>query len=297
MLKVIFSSETQEASSNDRSSSNLQLVEGALIVALFALAIALQLKFFRAFAPTGPRPFFSLKETFGAFLLFISIQFVFFPLLVTTILLWGQGIDHQLPSVSQESQGWWNISAITVVAASLFAYCYLLRNKTRLLFASMQPIRDITIGISTWLIAYPLVVALSQFMTLLLSDYLGYNLVDQTAVKQIKLTYEYKTLFIITTIYVIFIVPLLEELLFRGFLQTTLKNFVSPILAILITSTIFALFHFSLNQGMNNLVIISSLFLLSLFLGYLRERQGNIISSYALHSCFNALSVLMIFIL
>jgi membrane protease YdiL (CAAX protease family) len=93
---------------------------------------------------------------------------------------------------------------------------------------------------------------------------------------------------------VIGIVPVLEELLFRGFLQGAFRRFFSVRTAILFSSFIFALFHFSLGQGVNNMTILVSLFILSLFLGFLKERQGNLWGSIAMHMTFNAISVAMI---
>jgi membrane protease YdiL (CAAX protease family) len=96
--------------------------------------------------------------------------------------------------------------------------------------------------------------------------------------------------------------PILEELFFRGLLQTALIEqgwgFVprevpdisyrpSPAHrwgAILITSLVFAAVHASLEQGL-------VLFVLSLGLGYLYERTGNLWAPITLHFLFNGINL------
>lgn len=119
---------------------------------------------------------------------------------------------------------------------------------------------------------------------------------DQTAVAHMKTSLQYPELFIPTLLAVIFLVPVLEETLFRGFLQTALAQKVGAMKAIIITAALFALFHFSEGQGVNNINILVTLFVFALFLGFVRERQGNLWPSIALHAFFNAISVLMIFL-
>ena len=62
----------------------------------------------------------------------------------------------------------------------------------------------------------------------------------------------------------------------------------------MIASLIFAAFHFSTSQGLNNIELLVSLFVLSCFLGFLYERQESLLASMALHATFNAISILAI---
>ncbi|GAF76601.1 unnamed protein product, partial [marine sediment metagenome] len=62
--------------------------------------------------------------------------------------------------------------------------------------------------------------------------------------------------------------------------------------AILLSSFFFAAFHFSILQKWSNVTILVTLFVLSIFLGLLYERQKSLLSPIVLHSTFNFFSVL-----
>jgi membrane protease YdiL (CAAX protease family) len=90
--------------------------------------------------------------------------------------------------------------------------------------------------------------------------------------------------------------PILEEVLFRGVLQTALLATVTPMLgtqrqpaarlvAILVTSAAFALLHPDTTWP--------SIFCLSVALGYLYERTGRLTAPIILHAAFNAANVAM----
>ncbi|MEG0037325.1 MAG: CPBP family intramembrane glutamic endopeptidase [Victivallaceae bacterium] len=97
---------------------------------------------------------------------------------------------------------------------------------------------------------------------------------------------------IITTVLVI---PFTEELLFRGFLQSWLRK-KGRTFAIITTSLIFAGLHFSPSQADGNFILIPSLFLVSLFLGLVYEKEKNLLAPYLLHALFNLSHALMIII-
>jgi len=84
--------------------------------------------------------------------------------------------------------------------------------------------------------------------------------------------------------------PIIEEILFRGFLQSWIRQHLGSKQAILITSLLFAFFHYSPEQGIANITIIASLFVFSLFIGFVYEKQGMLASPIMLHSLFNAIN-------
>ncbi len=155
-----------------------------------------------------------------------------------------------------------------------------------------QKFVDVLIGSATWLIAYPWVLVVGQFLGIVL---LFFNVEpsEQVAVQRVQQVISDPKAMILTSFAVIMIIPVIEELLFRGFLQTYLKGLLGVTKSIIITSIVFSLFHFSVSQGMNNLRIIGSLFVLSCYLGFIRERQCSLLSSIALHGTFNGVSILM----
>jgi len=84
------------------------------------------------------------------------------------------------------------------------------------------------------------------------------------------------------------VVPVLEELMFRGFLQTTIRSFIkaanAPWLAIAITSWLFAMLHADASHW-------PALFLLGACMGYSYEKSGSLFRPIFIHAIFNATSV------
>jgi uncharacterized protein len=264
-----------------------EAAEFAALLSLFCITISYFFGLFKLVPhPSSP---IRKKECFQVFCLFLAIQFILLPSAIHFGLFWMS--PSSLSTV--EIQGWSNIFALCIIFCALAAFCYYKWEVVKMLFQSKNPLHDVFIGCSVWLVAYPIIVCLSQLMTLIFTDYWGFSLTDQLAVRQIKAIVDYPTLFTATAIMVIFVVPILEELLFRGFLYTALRRSFSSLSATVMSSFVFAFFHYSFSQGINNINILSSLFVLALFLGLLRERQGNLLGSIALHSAFNAISISM----
>lgn len=156
---------------------------------------------------------------------------------------------------------------------------------------------DIWSALYAWVLAFPLVLFLSQaleFIVLKLFD--ATHLPDQIAVKFLKSTFESPLYFGMAVISIIFLAPLIEETLFRGFLQTYIRQHIGSRQAILITSVCFSLFHYAAGQALGNISIIPPLFILSLFLGFLYEKRGSILAPMILHGSFNAVSVINLYL-
>lgn len=156
---------------------------------------------------------------------------------------------------------------------------------------------DVWTAFYAWILAFPLVLFLSQLFELLVFKIFQVSQVpDQIAVKFLKSTFENPLFFLLAILSIIVLAPLIEETLFRGFLQSYIRKHLGPKQAILITSVCFSLFHYSAGQGLGNISIIFSLFILSLFLGFLYEKQGSILASMVLHGSFNAVSVFNLYL-
>lgn len=80
--------------------------------------------------------------------------------------------------------------------------------------------------------------------------------------------------------------PLAEEVLFRGLLQSCLRKYMDVWPAILVSSVIFAVIHFSVPDS------VLPLILLSLGLGWLYESTGRLVAPILLHALFNTMSIL-----
>ena len=157
---------------------------------------------------------------------------------------------------------------------------------------------DIWFALFAWSIAFPLVLFFSQALELLIYSIFNIkSLPDQVAVKFLKMTFENPVYLLLSVTSIVVLAPIVEETLFRGFLQTFIRQHLGSRQAVLITSALFSFFHYSSEQGLGNIPIIGSLFILALFLGYLYERQGSLIAPMALHASFNAISVMNIYFL
>ena len=78
--------------------------------------------------------------------------------------------------------------------------------------------------------------------------------------------------------------PVVEELVFRGFLQTGLRRmFAKPWTAIIVTGFLFGLMH--------SVQVALPIALMGCFFGYLRERSGGLLIPIAAHVLHNSLTV------
>lgn len=87
--------------------------------------------------------------------------------------------------------------------------------------------------------------------------------------------------------------PIIEEIIFRGLLQTGLRHCTGVNhrwLVIAIASVLFTAIHLGVEP-----IAIPGLFVLSLGLGYVYERTGSIWTSMLVHAAFNALNIAAVF--
>ena len=158
--------------------------------------------------------------------------------------------------------------------------------------------QDFRFAMIAWLVSFPLVIFINQ-----LADYLLHTLFqvpilpDQLAVRFLKMTFQTPLYLFLTVITIVIAAPLIEETMFRGFLQSFIRQHLGPKSAICITSFCFSFFHYSPEQGLANISIIISLFILSCFLGFTYERRGSLAAPIALHGFFNAINVLNLYFL
>jgi membrane protease YdiL (CAAX protease family) len=197
---------------------------------------------------------------------------------------------------------WLNFLSSFFILAFIAIYCSTLprnvawkiwRRSDRAFF-----IQDIGFASLSFIIAFPIVIFINETLDLIISRFFHIvELPDQLAVRFLKMTFEYPRYFFLSLVSITVFAPMLEEVLFRGFLQSFIRQHLGVKSAILITSLCFSFFHYSPEQGMSNISIIGSLFPLALFLGYVYEKQGSLFASMILHACFNSISVLNLYFL
>lgn len=234
--------------------------------------------------------------------------FILMPLVIVPIVSWlgfsiffGELIPLTALKPGSPFALWINILAVGGSFLGVAAYTHRLSHEKHIQVwrsgafeGFKKTVKDIFMGFIALVLCYPWVALLIQISLLL--NYLFFNLkeVDQEAVKILKALQGKELLFISMTLDVVLIAPILEEMLFRGYLQSWFKSIWGVKAGILISSLLFTLFHFSAAQGIQNLAVLSVLFVLSLYLGYICERQQSLFASIGLHVFFNLTSVLRI---
>jgi uncharacterized protein len=269
-----------------------------LIFGLFTFSIAWLNGFFKPFK-ASTLPYVTGFEVLMGFILFVLTQVVFVPFLIEGIYYLFTGevlLERQLGSIPS---GW--ISSLSILGGFLSVLVVYLRipQERRQPILQQYPgkfLSNVKMGIIGWFISFPLVMAFNQIISILVLLIFKQSMVDQSAVRHLRGLLEHPFLFSLTTLEIVTLVPFTEELLFRGFLQSWLKRKLnSATIAIIFSSIVFALFHFSISQGISNIELLSALFLLSCFLGFLYEKQRSLWATVSMHAFFNLISVVMIF--
>ena len=148
------------------------------------------------------------------------------------------------------------------------------------------PIKDALIhGIRGWLTVVPFVLLISLIMNSLVDNQNGSNPLLEIVLNN-KNYLSFILLFLTTT----FLAPLFEEIIFRGILLPTLARDFGKIAGIIVSAFIFALAHLSLGE-------MPPLFVLGLGLGITRIASGSLLSSVIMHSFWNGLTFLNLFLL
>lgn len=102
---------------------------------------------------------------------------------------------------------------------------------------------------------------------------------------------------IIIAISLVILPPIVEEIVFRGFLFRGLRRSFTPVIAALITSVLFAVPHsWQSTDGHTLWNAAIDTFSLSLVLCYLRERTGTLWAGISVHALKNLIAFLALFI-
>lgn len=264
------------------------------VLALLILVIGAKKGFFQLPSPNWIVPI-RLMHLIGAFAIyFIVTTFsaqIFLKLFQREIMLNYMGFSS-----------WLNFGISLLVLCALVIYLCSLPKALRWGILrreglSYAPKEDLWAALYAWILAFPLVLFLSQVLEILIVNVFKITVLpEQVAVKFLKSTFENPTYFVLALISITILAPLIEETLFRGFLQSFIRKHLGRSQAILITSICFALFHYSAGQGLGNISIILSLFVLALFLGFLYEKQGSLLAPILLHASFNTVSVVNLYL-
>ena len=148
------------------------------------------------------------------------------------------------------------------------------------------PIKDSFFqGFKGFLMIIPFVLLVSLIMNLLIDNQNGSNPLLEIVLNNNNY-FSFVLLFLTTTL----IAPLFEEVIFRGVLLPILSREFGIILGITISAFIFALAHLSISE-------MPPLFILGIGLGITRLISGRLSSSVIMHSLWNGMTFLNLFLL
>ncbi|MBA3722020.1 MAG: CPBP family intramembrane metalloprotease [Parachlamydiaceae bacterium] len=269
----------------------------SLLISLFFSVVIGFIAYKKGFFILNPRVPAPVRgiDVIKEFAAFIIAQMLVIPAFIVIIFTIFYGDVPKKLSIYD--QGWVNI--LMIVGGFLAVFIIFLSLSRTLRYQIWGDTKNwthhILMGVMTWFISVPVVLFFEQLTSLFVWKVFQQSPIDQVAVKHFKHLMPDQVLFWCTAFLVICIVPIVEELLFRGFLQSWFRRKIkNPLGAIALTSIIFACFHFSVSQGVSNIVLLCSLFILSCFLGFLYEKQHSLWASIGLHAFFNAMSISMI---
>ncbi|TFG48874.1 MAG: CPBP family intramembrane metalloprotease [Candidatus Brocadiia bacterium] len=159
--------------------------------------------------------------------------------------------------------------------------------------------RDIEGSLVNLLAVWPILIA-----AIIVTTYIGTLIAgpdfEMPKHEELKLLIDHRNFYLrlVVVFVTAFIIPILEEFLFRGFFQTMFRSFLAelkffqnlqnmslkPWASILLTSVLFTVVHFNLTHW-------PALFILSMCLGYSYEKSGSLLRPIFIHALFNCASL------
>lgn len=239
-----------------------------------------------------------IKTVLIVFAIYLGMSMVIAPAAMTFVRSLYSNSPEDPPVVIY---GWIQLFILASIFGLFYLYC---RGQSPTLFKRIWKDRsiphaksittDFFMGVMTWFIGFPLVVAIGQLADMIIYFFLGLENYEQVAVRYLKTTLDSPPMLAVALFTILIAAPIIEEFLFRGCLQTFFKRYMAPKKAIIFSALCFALFHFAQSQGVGNISLVASLFLFALFLGFIYERQASLFASIGLHMTFNAVSTFRI---
>lgn len=243
-----------------------------------------------------------LVHVIGAFIIYFAVSSLLTPIIGKILNEWL--FKHPSPSSLLRFASWMNVINSGAILIGLLSFFFSLSPSIRS-GMWLRPengkhsfLDDIRFAAIAWVVSFPLVLFVNQLFDWILTYVFQIREVpEQLAVYFLKMTFGHPLYLFFAILAIIVFAPIIEELLFRGFLQSFIRKHLGSKQAIFITSLLFSLFHFSIEQKMANLTIIASLFVFSLFLGFVYEKRGSLASPIVLHALFNTINVCNLYFL
>ena len=244
--------------------------------------------FQRKYPPSTPLQSVPLVfYTLTAFLTYLSLQLFFIPFIARLILCGTSAVCVAEPDTLIF------ITDVGIVVSALVTLAFSLVPQYRqAIWGINEPLKIFPKGAAWWFFAFPLAMLLGAFVKLIIELFVEYQPSTQVAVQFLKDLHDDPVLFYANAFAIVFIIPVTEEILFRGFLLNYFKSIFSFPAALISSALFFACFHFNVDQGLSNIELLVALTTLGLILGWIYEREKSLWASIGLHSLFNFFGVL-----
>ncbi|WP_213357819.1 CPBP family intramembrane glutamic endopeptidase [Chlamydiifrater phoenicopteri] len=179
------------------------------------------------------------------------------------------------------------------ITTVLVLYLYSLPQKTihTVLWAGGSSGRSLKKLFNTTLRAWILAVPITQLSSLILSKILA-SVFDEKFLTPQAIAKEVQeglstplTSSLLLIVSVAILLPISEEIVFRGFLQNFLKKRFSIRKSLVLSSVLFSLAH--VENSLGSLVFVPVIFILSLMIGFVYEKERSLVAPMLLHTLYN----------
>jgi len=221
------------------------------------------------------------------------------PLLALVLYLFSGSLIFMAPQLFEEVKSFFTkkefrlfllLSTQLVGALLLLALSFVLESGKKNRVWGESSFSKIAKGVLYGIMIFPFATLASYFTHHIIDYFTSVPPSDQVAIALLKEFYKDKVLLFFFFFSLITIIPLAEELLFRGFFQNTLVDIIGGYTAVGVASIIFAFFHYAPSQGMANYELLVGLFFASMFIGIVYQKESSLLTSIASHATFNAVS-------
>ncbi|MFQ5964362.1 MAG: lysostaphin resistance A-like protein [Candidatus Scalinduaceae bacterium] len=225
----------------------------------------------------------NLIDIFKVFLFYFFMMLVGIPVLLWII---KQIFGMDLVKVFGQNIVILSLSLIVNILTCLYVF-YIIRISYNLPIASLGFTtsnwkRDTKLGLKRYFIVLPVIV-LAGFVVDFISRIFGTLPKQQEIINKI-LEEDSLAVLIFMILFGILAAPIIEEMLFRGFLQSAVKTTYGKLSAIFVSGFLFALVHL-------NAHVFLQIFILGLLLAYLFEKTGSLIAPITVHIFHNSATI------
>lgn len=156
-------------------------------------------------------------------------------------------------------------------------------------FANLR--KNVTLGFSRYLIILPVIIVTGVFVDFI-ARYLGATPNPQEIATKI-LKESSSNVLVFMVLFGTLGAPIIEEFLFRGFLQPAVRSIYGKFNAMMVSGFIFALVHLI---GDQNIYVFFQILVLGLFLAYLFEHTGSLVAPISVHIIHNSATLAFLFL-